>query len=171
MPPAARRPPPAVEAARATPFLTLALNSPAPAATTRTQLHQPPTTHIVWKLSNDVDVLEVEEQVRGYAAEEADRARQQQQQQAQGGTGQAAFRGGYAPGAAAAGTAAASGSSLPVPLAAVTLGPDGCIAVPEARRRPTAEQAAAAARAGGWTDAIPRLRALQDALRGVFAFG
>ena len=36
MPPAARRPPPAVEAARATPFLTLALNSPAPAATTRT---------------------------------------------------------------------------------------------------------------------------------------
>jgi hypothetical protein len=116
-------------------------------------------------------VLEVEEQVRGYAAEEADLARQQQQQQAQGQPGGGAFRGGYAPGAAAAGTAAATGGGLPVPLVAVPLEPDGRIVVPEARRRPTQAQAAAAARAAGWSDAIPRLRALQDALRGVFAFG
>jgi len=114
-------------------------------------------------------VLEVEEQVRGYAADEAERARQLQLQLGRGGGGGApAFRGGYAPGAA--GTAAAAGASLPVPLAAVPLEVDGRIAVPEARRRPTHAQAQAAARAAGWTPAVPRLRALQDALRGVFAF-
>lgn len=124
-------------------------------------------------------MLEVEEQVRGYAAEEAERARQRdlREQLTKGGGGGAggagggtAFRGGYAPGAAAAGTAAATGSSLPVPLAAVPLEADGRIAVPEARRRPTQAQHAAAARAAGWSEAIPRLRALQDALRSVFAF-
>jgi hypothetical protein len=132
--------------------------------------HTQTPTKTVWKLANDVDVLEVEEQVRGYAAEEAEKGRQRQQQLGQGGGGALAFRGGYAPGAAAAGTAAAAGGSLPVPLAAVPLEADGRIAVPEARRRPTQAQAAAAARAAGWAPAIPRLRALQDALRGVFAF-
>jgi hypothetical protein len=114
--------------------------------------------------------------VRGYATEEAERQRQRdlREQLAKGGAGGAAgstaFRGGYAPGAAAAGTAAATGSSLPVPLGAVPLEPDGRIAVPEARRRPTAAQHAAGAAAAGWSEAIPRLRALQDALRSVFAF-
>lgn len=146
--------------------------------------HAPPQTKPqtnqtkpVWKLANDVDVLEVEEQVRGYATEEAERQRQRdlREQLAKGGGGGAggvgtAFRGGYAPGAAAAGTAAATGSSLPVPLGAVPLEPDGRIAVPEARRRPTAAQHAAGAAAAGWSEAIPRLRALQDALRSAFAF-
>ena len=108
--------------------------------------------------------------MRGYQADEAERARQRElrAQLSKAGGGGAAFRGGYAPGAAAAGTAAAAGGSLPVPLAAVPLEADGRIAVPEARRRPTAAQHAAGARAAGWSDAIPRLRALQDALRSVF---
>ncbi|GBF88818.1 hypothetical protein Rsub_01719 [Raphidocelis subcapitata] len=111
---------------------------------------------IIYKLSNNVDVIETEEQVRDYQRRRAEKAAEAS------GAGAAAAAAAYKPQAGGA-------AVQPQPLAAVQQDGEGKL-VPPARARLSQAQLLEAARASGWTPDIPKRRALHEAFSTIYVF-